>query len=230
MKPKSAPLRYAAILDTETTSLEPPPMGAAIEVAVMLFDLKHAQPVESYASLIRRAHNEAEAINGIPMRMLKEAPEAGDVWRVTAALVKRADVIIAHSAEFDRLFCPDFERPWVCSENDIKWPHQDRPRAGSLPVLALSLGVGVSSAHRALADVDTLARIFTRLAELGPLEPLLRHAMRPKRLFYARVSFHNNEMAKQHGFRWNPDEKVWWRRMPPQDATELPFKTVDIGE
>lgn len=226
-------LQYALILDTETTSLEAPPKGAIVEVAITLFDLKHAQPVESFASLIRCDHNEAEAINGIPIGMLKEAAPPYEVWRSVQYIAQPADVIIAHNAEFDRQFVPaDSEfplgvRPWVCSENDIKWPH--RERAGSLANLALSLGLGVASAHRAMADVDTLARIFTRLAERGhDLEALIRHAMRPKALFHALVSFEEKEIAKEHGFRWDKESRVWWRRIPIEDAKKLPFKVKRV--
>jgi len=225
----SEKLRYALILDTETTSLDPPPKGAAIEVAVTLFDLKHAQPVESFASLIRGDRNEAEHVNGIPVELLKGASPGGVVWRYVEALAERAQVVVAHNAEFDRQFAPEFGLPWVCSEEDIKWP--DQARGGSLVNLALSLGLGVASAHRAMADVDTLARIFTRLAERGcDLEELVRHAMRPKAVFHAQVSYAEKDLAKENGFRWDPQAKAWWRRMAVEDTKALPFKTRRLKE
>jgi DNA polymerase-3 subunit epsilon len=225
----SAPPRYALILDTETTSLEPPPKGAAIEVAVTLFDLTHAQPVESFASLIRCDRNEAVRVNGIPIEMLKSASPSAIVWGHVKAIAERAQVVVAHNAEFDRQFTPDLGIPWVCSEGDIQWPHQ--ARGGSLVNLALSLGLGVASAHRAMADVDTLARIFTRLVERGhDLSELVRHAMRPKALFYALVSFEEKELAKECGFRWDGSEKVWFKRMAVDDVKALPFKTRRVKE
>ena len=47
--------------------------------------------------------------------------------------------------------------------------------------MALAHGVGVVSVHRALADVDTLARTLTAVAELGvDLGEFLERGMRPK--------------------------------------------------
>lgn len=216
-------IRYACLLDTETTSLEPPPVGKTIEIAVMLFDVKHAQPVASFASLIRSDSNEAHAVNGIPPEMLLGLQDPELVWRAVRWVIGHAQVVIAHHAAFDKQFVPDLDKPWICSENDIKWP--GRARGGSLAHLALSLGLGVASAHRAATDVDTLARILTRLAEMGhPLEPILLHAMRPKVRCISLAPFEQKDIVKAAGFRWEQDKKIWWRDMPLEDTNELPFK------
>lgn len=209
-----------------------PAKDRTLEVAVMLFDVKRGQPVASFASLIRGiADNEAFLVNGIPAVMLPEAREAERVWSAVRWIIEPATVIIAHHAEFDRQFTPDLERQWVCSEEDITWPNSQKGgRGGSLANLALSLGLGVASAHRAMCDVDTLARIFTRLVEKGhDLEEILRHAMRPKAMFHALTSYDEREITKSNGFRWDPDRKIWWRRMPIDDAKELPFKVRRVG-
>lgn len=222
----SARIRYVALLDTETTSLEPPPVGKTVEVAVMLFDVQHAQAVMSFASLIKGDSNEAHAINGIPPTMLPEAREADRVWSAVKWVIEPAQVVIAHNSAFDEQFCPDFGKPWVCSEGDITWPGSTKGgRGGSLAHLALSLGLGVASAHRAMADVDTLARILTRLAEKGhDLEALIRHGMRPKAMFHSLASYDERETVKQNGFRWDPAKKIWWRRMAIEDTKGLPFR------
>lgn len=219
----SGAIRYAALLDTETTGLNPA-TDRTIEVAVALFDLKHAQVVASFASLIRGdAKNESEEANGIPAAMLPEARDPDLVWRAVRWTAEPAQIIIAHNSDFDRQFVPELGKPWVCSENDIKWP--GRARGGSLAHLALSLGLGVASAHRAMSDVDTLARILTRLAERGhELEPIIVHAMRPKVMCHSLAPFEQKDVVKAHGFRWDGDTKTWWRKMPLEDTKELPFK------
>lgn len=221
------PIRYVGLLDTETTDLEPPPVGKTIEVAVMLFDIKHAQAVASFASLIRCDDgNRAYEVNGIPPTMLPEAREADRVWSAAKWVIEPAQVILAHNAAFDRQFTPELGRPWVCTEEDIKWPgSQKGGRGGSLAHLALRYGLGVASAHRAMVDIDTLARILTRLAEKGyDLEALIRYGMRPKAMIVSLAPYEDRELVKQHGFRWAPEKKEWWRRMPLDDAKELPFK------
>lgn len=224
-------IRYVAILDTETTSLDPA-TGKVIEVAVMLFDLKHAQPVASFSSLIKgEADNAAFPVNGIPATMLPEAREAERVWSAARWIIEPATVIVAHHVEFDRQFTPDLGKPWCCSEEDIRWPGSTKGgRGGSLAHLALSLGLGVASAHRAMADVDTLARILTRIAEKGhDLEALVRFGMRPKAMFHSLAPYEERETVKQHGFRWEPSTKTWWRRMAIDDAKELPFKVRQVS-
>lgn len=222
------PIRRIAILDTETTGLDPT-KDRCIEIAVMLYDVQHAAPIASFASLIQSGDgNAAEAINGIKPAMVAEAQPAETVWRAVKWLIAPATLIVAHKAEFDRDFVPDFGKPWVCSKVDIKWPN--KMRGEHLVQLALGLGLGVASAHRASADVDTLARIFTRCAEIldktgmHDLEGMLRHACRPKVKFIAEVSYDDRELAKQHGFSWNKDAKQWYRFMPPDDIGELPFR------
>lgn len=221
-------IRYAAILDTETTGTNPD-VDRTIEVAVMLFDVKHAQPVASLACLIKGpAENEAEPVNRIPAAMLPEGRDAERVWSAVRWIIEPAQVVIAHNSDFDRKFTPDLGKPWVCSENDIAWP--GRARGGSLVHLTLSLGLGVAHAHRAMVDVDTLARILTRIAELGhPLEPMLVHAMRPKVMCHSLAPFEQKDIVKNAGFRWDPDKKVWWRTMPLEDAEKLPFRVKVVS-
>lgn len=230
----TASIRYAALLDTETTGLSPIDGAKTIEVAVCLYDLKYASPVDSFSALIRAISNEAEHINGIKPELLVAAREPDEVWRAVKWLIGPASVVVAHSANFDRQFCPDFGKPWACSKTDIRWP--GRLRGDHLVQLALALGLGVASAHRAMADVDTLSRIFTRIAEQGhDLEAILIDAMRPKALFVSMASFDLKDLVKSHGFSWDylPGDtvrakKVWYRSMPPEDVAALPFRVRQV--
>jgi DNA polymerase III subunit epsilon len=216
------PIRYAAILDTETTGVDPS-RDHCIEVAVQLFDVKRGQAVASFASLIRGDANAAEKFNHIPADMLPEARDADEVWRCVKWLISPAQVVIAHSAEFDRQFCPPLEKPWCCSMNDMKFPGDRESR--SLVQLALSLGLGVASAHRAMSDVDTLSRVLSRVHEMGhDLEAMIVHGLRPKLRCVSLAPFEQKDVVKAHGFAWDSKAKHWWRDVPMDDIDKLPFK------
>lgn len=220
-----------AILDTETQGLDPA-KDRCIEVAVCLYDLVTACPVRSYASLIRAEDNAAESINRIPAEALKTAPEAEKVWRGVEAIVTPAEAFVAHRADFDRAFVPASLRdgkPWVCSKTEIDWP---RGTPGeSLVTLALAHDLGVSYAHRASADVDLLARLFSRCRQAGvDLVDMMAKAMRPRGTFQALVSIDDRQLAKDAGFLYDPVKK-WTKRLVLDDMPTLPFKVkrLDAG-
>ena len=225
-------MRLLAILDTETAALD----GPCIEAAVSLYDLKHAAVVRSFSSLIRHTENQAEAINGIPPALLLEAPPPEPVWHRVREVIDKADAIVAHNASFDRRFVPEAVqcgKPWICSCWDLLWPRRRQDAGEGLIQLALAHGLGVATAHRASADVELLARLLTRVAEMGvELEPFLARGLRPKALFVVadeRFDAARNELAKQHSFKWDQREapKRWSRTMAVEDAAALPF-AVDL--
>jgi DNA polymerase-3 subunit epsilon len=216
------------ILDTETTGTDD--SAVCIEVACILYSVTHAAPIRSFASLIRAESNPAERINGIPAALLASAYEEGPVWSTVARIGAEAGAVVAYNAEFDERFQRAFipgSKPWICAMDDLQWPRASDSR--SLVALALAHGLGVASAHRAMTDCDTLARLFSRVAEMGEdLGAMLARGLRPKAKFQAIVSYDTNHMAKAAGFRWDPDAKRWWRTMAIEDVEALPFKVRRI--
>lgn len=213
------------LLDTETDGLDPS-KNKCIEVACILYDVDFAAPIEMYSSLIQAKSNGAEAINNIPEGMLLVAPDHQHVWAQVNNLVQKADAFCSHRTEFDSAFIPKAlsdQIPWVCSKVDIKWP---KAKLGSdLVQLALAHGVGVVQAHRAFSDVDIMMRLFRRVHELGyDVDRFITQGLRPKKRFVALVSYAEKDIAKDHGFYWDPSLKQWYRSMPPEDARDLPFK------
>lgn len=217
-------MKRALLLDTETTGL-PADNGRCIEVAVCLFDLELGCPLASYSSLIQHTENPAEHVNHISPAAVQVAPPAAKVWPVVMAMAKGVDVIAAHRAEFDRQFVPEelSKRTWVCTKVDFDWPHG--VRGDHLVHLALAYGVGVVSAHRAMTDVDIMARVLTRINEMGhKLPPMFERAARPKKKYVAVVPYERKDEAKAAGFLWDGDKREWYRHMPPEDIDALPFK------
>jgi DNA polymerase III epsilon subunit-like protein len=186
--------------------------------------------VRSYSSLIRHDANEAEHVNKIHVELLTEAPDAATVWRGVERFGQCAEAVVCHGVEFDRRMVPASilsTVPWICSMDGGIWPHGSAKRE-SLVSLALSAGLGISSAHRAAADVDILARLFTRMHELGvPINAMLQRGLRPRgRFVVAERGFDEarNAMVKANGFTWDAGRREWSRTMAIEDAEDLPFR------
>lgn len=224
-------MRHVLILDTETTGLDPATC-AVIEVGCIAYDVAHAVPLESFASLLCADSNAAEAINHIPAGVLRDAPEPADVWARVERMMFDADAILAHNAAFDRGFVPPEIRnmhPWICTKDDLDWPRATKPGL-SLVVLALDHGLGVATAHRALADCDLISRLLSRAHELGvDLAPFLARGLRPKATYQALVSYADRDLAKAAGFRWEGETKRWLRRLVVEDAAHIGFPVREVA-
>jgi DNA polymerase-3 subunit epsilon len=223
-------IRRLLILDTETTGLSHE-TDSVVEVAACLYDVERASPVISYSSIVHGQGNAAESVNGIPESLVEDptVPTSARVWAFVARLVDHADAVVAHRADFDYGFVPKYlvelrAKPWVCSKFDIEWPKQ-REQGEHLTHLALAHGLGLVTAHRAMADVDTLVRLFQRVAEMGVnVQSMLAKAMRPRVKVVSLAPFEQKDVVKKSGFAWDPAARVWWRRMPEEDVSSLPFK------
>ena len=216
------------ILDTETTGLDPK-KDRVIEVGAILYSVKHASPIMSFAAILPSRTNEAEAITRSPAELLQDYVATESPWEVVGRM--EAEAILAHNAEFDRAFVPAElrDQPWICTKNDVTWPKQTK-LGGSLVNLALEHGLGVAYAHRALADCELISRLLMRAAELGAdVSALLERALRPKGTFMALVPFERKDEAKAAGFSWDAANKVWHRRMFVDDIDALPFQVRPIS-
>lgn len=230
-------IRRCLILDTETTGLDPA-KDSVIEIGAVLYSVEHATTLIQVSTLTHAVtENPAEAINRIPSSALRSLAERNP-WSPAVgvdafeALVNDADVIVAQRAEFDRAFLSGFwhSKPWACTKFDFSWPKQTR-EGESLVALALEHGIGVASAHRALADCQLIAALFDRMSSFGAdLQQMFARAMRPKGIFMALVPFEEKDKAKSAGFQWDGATKRWTRRMAVEDAAALPFKTLLLEE
>ena len=229
-------MKLLALLDLETTGLDPA-QHRVVEIGVTTWSVVHRCTVRSWSVLMHGGPNDAEKVNRIPSGLLAADDIPGvsspDVaWRNLQNLFGQVDAVLAHNATFDRSFIPEHFRdiaPWICTQDDISWPRASSSK--KLTEIALAHGLGVSGAHRALADVELIARLLERSAELGvDIEAMLARAARPKKLFA--VAAHGfdearNTLAKEHGFRW--EKPNWVRRMPPEDVMSLPFEVKEVA-
>lgn len=139
---------------------------------------------------------------------------------VVLKIIGEADLIIAHNAAFDRPMLekrlPDMPgRPWACSCEQIDWQ-----AAGfdgrKLGYLAMQAG-WFFDGHRALNDVDAVIQLLQHEDTDGSslLYELDENALADSHLIEAVGSaFDTKDVLRARGYRWNPDERVWWREVP----------------
>jgi DNA polymerase-3 subunit epsilon len=214
-------VRRVLIIDTETNGLDPE-ANQVVEVGCILWNLEHQTYEECYSALLPAPHNEAAAINGIKVAML---PKEAVAWEVVDELAALSDAFVAHNAPFDQSFSEPHlktKKTWICTMEDFVWPAPLGKKA--LTDIALAHGVAVVSAHRALTDCMTIARLFERVSDSSDrLRQAFQRAQRPKAFVVAMVSYPQRDLAKTAGFRWDGERKAWWKVMAIEDAKRLPF-------
>lgn len=244
---------YAMIIDTETTSPDPETC-APLELAFALIDLPSGGLLScgswlaDYAADPKAIEGEelGTEIHGITRGML-----ANEVNRTEGCgspmqhhiewlnetcnpeYGQNPAFVIAHNAQFDRAVLERFglrtDLPWVCTYEQMRWPGFMMPMRQI--DLALKLGIGVLSAHRAIDDALTLQRCLARASEAsGRTVADLLTAAHAEEIgeFSALVSFDDKDKAKSAGFRWEPDTKRWIRRMRVSDVAALAFPTTRL--
>jgi DNA polymerase-3 subunit epsilon len=217
------------IIDTETTGLDPQ-QHLLCEIGAVLFSVADRAVLLQLSFLLPVVTNEAEAINGISPQLSQQLLPTAQAMALLHALVNQADALVAHNAGFDRgwldpLFCSAGLpiKPWICTCEGISW--EDLKPNPSLQTLALAHGVPVWSAHRALTDCIYLAQVLERTSNL---EDKLAGGLLPRRLVAADLPFDRKEEAKAAGFRWQPDRKLWLRRLTDGQINTLPFPTYEV--
>ena len=217
-----------ALIDVETQGLDPA-QHKVIEIGCVLWSVRYACVIAAWSDLVQQESNEAEVTNRIPATALQLGLTQDSALTRLRNFVARADLLVAHRAEFDASFLPELGKPWVCSKFDIQWPGS---KVGDgLVYVALALGVAVTTAHRALSDCLLLARIFEAAYQNGADIPaLLQRAMRPKATFRGMQRFDENQLAKDAGFQWDGTKKIRTRRMAIEDAAALPFPTMRLEQ
>jgi DNA polymerase-3 subunit epsilon len=230
------------VVDTETTSLSPSE-GKLIEIAVAVYDVDHGGVLEIFASLVREAAppaNAAESVNRISIGLLEQAPMIEYVQQQIRCLAPNAEIVVAHNAAFDRAWVKDvfpslYAKRWICTMHDVPW--QCKPELDtriSLVQLLLAHGLGVAHAHRAAVDVESITRLFNRVAETAPMtginvRGLLLSALSKKARLISLAPFDEKDKVRACGFTWNPEKRVWQKTVfadkAAQAAASLAFKT-----
>jgi len=223
------------VTDTETTGLprqEPKP--TMIEFAGILYHVETRARLATVQCLIHAPANPVENINRISVASLevmnpKTNPAIVPVLtaqkKAAQALWNAADYVLAHNASFDRFFLDpvfnqDGKTQWRCSKNDIKFPQAKNAR--SLKYIAVDHGIFPFGAHKALNDCLVLTDCLDQVPDLAAQLSLVPEDV--SRWETIDLPFERKDEAKERGFRWDSDKKVWWKDMKASDTNDLPFR------
>lgn len=224
-------VQHMLILDTETTGLSHQ-ADKIIELAMLLVAVDTATglpfgPVEVFEGFEDPGMPippVAQEITGISDGMVKGQRLDDDA---VAAMVAKADLIVAHNASFDRPFVearfPGFAaKPWACSFADIDWKAAG---AGSSKLSALANDQGwFYDAHRAQVDCHALLQVLSQPvggSDTTGLSQLIHVAAQPSYQVRATGSpFETKDTLKARGYRWDADAKVWSCRVASEPLLE----------
>lgn len=235
--------RTGMFLDVESTGLDVR-ASEIIELSVMPFEygvdgriVSIGQPLHQFNEPADPIPSEITAITGLTDELV-----AGHRLDIPAieAFVKRANILVAHNAAFDRplveRISPIFAaKPWACTMCDVPWKREgiEGRRLSEL----LSGFQYFFEAHRAVDDCEAgIALLTMKLPKSGErvLSRLLKAARQPTwRIFADAAPFETKDVLKHRGYKWNADRtlgpRAWWKDVPSElvDA-EVAFLQSEI--
>lgn len=141
-------------------------------------------------------------------------------------IIGSADVRIAHEAAFDR---PFVERrlpgivglPWACSIEDVGWAEMGYESA-KLGWLLMQCGL-FREANGAASDVDATIQILQHEIDPGrtALDRMMERGSADSWIVRAfGASFEDKDKLRSRRYRWNADQKVWWKDVRDKAAEE----------
>lgn len=219
--PATPDTRRVLVLDTETTGLSHQ-ADKIIELAMLLVqvDADTGLPfglvdiLEGFEDPGMPIPPVATEVTGIDDAMV-QGHRLDDAQ--VAAMVARADLIVAHNAGFDRPFVearfPVFAgKAWACSFADIDWKAAG---AGSSKLSALAQDHGwFYDAHRAQVDCHALLQVLARpvpKTTTTGLAQLIAAANSPSfKLRATGAPFESKDQLKVRGYRWDAEARVWF--------------------
>lgn len=227
--------RVAAVIDTETTGLDPA-VDRLVEIAIERF----SYDTQGHIIAIERPHSWLED-PGKPMpdrlaRLtgLTDGDLSGEKFDDAAivSMLEGADLIIAHNAAFDRPFLdrrfPGLsKRAWACSLAQLDWSALGFD-GRALGHLLLQNG-WYFRGHRADKDVHALVTLLGVTLPDGRtiLSHLLERCEQPSfRVEAVGAPFEAKDALKARGYRWDPRQRHWWREV---DDSALDAETAWLG-
>lgn len=212
----------AVVVDVETTGLDRK-RDVIIELAMRQFRYDAAGRVTNIGRSLswlqdpsRPLTEEIMKLTGLDDDMLKGQSIDKEV---AARILRRADLVVAHNASFDRPRVEDeipeaAGRAWGCSCVEIGW--RDFGFDGRSLGYLLSQAGYFNGAHRAAADVDSTIALLAHEAAPGRsamAELVTRSAQDSWTVRAVGTAYERKDDLKARGYRWDSDDRIWCREI-----------------
>ena len=225
--------------DTETTGLDPK-KDRITEIGLVLYDSESATPVRISGFLVQTGaaiSEEITRLTGITQEAVAEyGVPAAQAIAAVYSMVGKADYLCAHNAPFDRDFLnAECERqgkaplvlPWIDTRTDLPKEAYQKGKSASLKYLCADHGF-LYLAHRAVNDVLAMLELLSRY----DLDKVIKRAQTPNVNVRAVVSFDDRQLAKERGYYWKPELKLWVKPLKADEVNEeklkAPFPVVQM--
>lgn len=224
--------KCVAILDTETTGLDPD-KDQIIELAIMLaFVDDHGEVLGHFGPLSWLQDPEVvldpriSLLTGLCLQDLA-GQKIDDAF--ACSLLDRADLLVAQNASFDlgfmeRRYPQLVGKAWACSCSEIDWLLLGYDGRAQQNLLAQA--GWFSSAHRADDDVWSLF-VLLQQRQRDPgggqmrthLARLIEASEKPTVMVQAeRAPFESKSLLKARGYRWNAKARFWQKELREIDV------------
>jgi DNA polymerase III subunit epsilon len=218
-------------LDTETQGLDAS-KDRVTEWGLVLWDSETKQPVRISGFLVKvpgGVSNEIEKLTGITNDLLeKYGVEPAAAMKAVQGMVAQAEYLVAHNKDFDKAFyegeCARLglapsTKPWVDTRVDLPPVAYTLGKSASLKYMACDHNF-IYPAHRAVNDVLAMLEILGRY----DVNETIRRSQTPNLSIRAVVDYDARHLAKEAGFHWQPDAKLWTRQVKADELDNLKLK------
>jgi DNA polymerase-3 subunit epsilon len=210
--------------DLESTGLDKV-NDRPIEAAMALWTTKFNRSLDTRAILIQsdgvKVTDEITEITGINQSMVDKfgyTPE--EAYDEMMYFVERAEALVAFNGKrFDVPMCQQWAKRLGKQFPDklVIDPFTDLPMRGQEQITMCAKMGFCYDAHEAGADVGAMLRLMGKF----DFNIVLTRAQSPVIVVRSLQGRNENDKAKKHKFRWNPDRKIWWKAIKQMDVDEL---------
>ncbi len=221
---------YLLGIDLETTGIDPS-SSDIIEIGYMIWDTDLSCPVKFGSYLIKindPLPEEIKNLTGINDNHLnKFGVDLKQSIGSLSDLAQKCDFLVGHNAvEFDRKYlikaCKKYsiefpQKYWIDTMVDIPYPNSIKTR--KLSYLAVEHNISVVAAHRAVFDIWTTMQILSKYK----IHEITERAKTGFVKLIAKVSYEDRSKASTQGFKWDSENKIWFKILRVYDAKNIQF-------